>query len=95
MKTFSKITLAAAALTLLGIAAASPRGHEAQGHDGKHSEARWKTIGIDVASDARTAVLGGTGRYRGVIGEVQQETLGMNSTGFENFRFTFTIRSPE
>ena len=198
MKTLSKITLAAAALTLLGIAAATPHGHEAQDHGGKHSEARWKTIVIDVAEDARTAsvntasptdtgpkrgataisngkiypggtipagdgldidtltgsignwitrhtlnfdasqivagahpalssteyylftrtgvsdgeealfsegpefgatthrvVLGGTGRYRGVIGEVQEETLGSNSTGFANKRFTFTIRSPE
>jgi hypothetical protein len=198
MKTFSKITLAAAALALLGITAASPHGHEAQGHDGKHSEALWKTIVIDVAEDARTAslntasatdtepkrgataiingkiypdgtiapgdgldidtltgsigtwitrhtfnvdlsqilagahpalsstqyylfsptgvsdgeeallsegpefgatthrvVLGGTGRYRGVIGEVQEETVGFNSTGFANKRYTFTIRSPE
>ena len=190
MKTLSKITLAAAALALLGIAAASPHGH-----DGKHSETRWKTIVIDVANDARTAippiggpppkrgdtllvngkiypggtiaagdgldidtltgsigtlstrgtfnvdlsqllagahpalfttqdyvfsstgaldgedslmsegqelgatihrvVLGGTGRYRGVIGEVQEETLGANSTGFANKRYTFTIRSPD
>ena len=191
MKTLSKITLAAAALTLLGIAAAL-----AHGDKGKHSEARWKTLVIDVAVDARTAappssstlslkrgdtgilngkiypggtiaagdgldidtltgsigtwvargtfnvdlsqllagahpalsatqyylfsptgvsdgeealfsegpefgatthrvVLGGTGRYRGVIGEVQEETLGANSTGFGNKRYTFTIRSPE
>ena len=189
----SKITLAAAALALLGIAASSPRSDE-----GRHSDARWKTIVIDVAEDARTAslnsasatdtepkrgataiingkmypggtiaagngldidtltgsigtwltrhtfnvdlsqilagahpalsstqyylfsptgvsdgeealfsegpefgatthrvVLGGTGRYRGVIGEVQEETLGFNSTGFANKRYTFTIRSPE
>ena len=198
MKTFGKITLAAAALALLAIAAASPHGHEAQGHDSKHSEARWNTIVIDVAEDMRTlsantasptdtepkrgttaiingkiypggtipagdgldidtltgsigtwltrhtsnvdlsqilagahpalsstqyylfsptgvsdgeealfsegpefgatthrVVLGGTGRYRGVIGEVQQESLGFNSTGEPNFRFTFTIRSPD
>ena len=193
MKTLSKITLAAAALALLGITALSTKSD-----DGRHSDARWKTLVIDVAEDARTAslntasptdtgpkrgataisngkiypggtiaagdgldidtltgsigtwisrgtfnvdlsqilagahpalssteyylftrtgvsdgeealfsegpefgatthrvVLGGTGRYRGVIGEVQLETLGMNSTGFGNFRFTFTIRSPE
>ena len=191
MKTVSKITLAAAALALLGIAAAL-----AHGDKGKHSETRWKTIVIDLAEDARTAVppiggpppkrgdtfiingklypggtlpngdgldidtltgsigtwvtrgtfnfdfsqflatgahpllssteyylftptgvsdgeealfsegpefpatthrvvLGGTGRYRGVIGEVQEETLGSNSTGFANKRYTFTIRSPE
>jgi len=193
MKTFSKITVVAAALALLGIAASSPRGDE-----GRHSDARWKTIVIDLAEDARTeahinvngadtllkrgytfiingkiypggtlpagdgldidtltgsigtwltrgtfnvdlsqilagahpalsstqyylfsptgasdgeealmsegpefgatthrVVLGGTGRYRGVIGEVQEETLGFNNTGFANKRFTFTIRSPE
>ena len=193
MKTLSKITLTAAALALLGIAAAL-----AHGDKGKHPETRWKTIVIDVAEDMRTlsvntasptdtepkrgttaiingkmypggtiaagdgldidtltgsigtwitretfnvdlsqivagahpalsatqyylfsptgvsdgeealfsegpefgatthrVVLGGTGRYRGVIGEVQEETLGANSTGFANKRFTFTIRSPE
>ena len=198
MKTLSKINLAAAALTLLGIAAASPHGHEAHGDKGQYQETRWKTIVIDVAEDMRTlsvntasptdtepkrgttaiingkmypggtiaagdgldidtltgsignwitrhtlnfdasqivagahpalssteyylftrtgvsdgeealfsegpefgatthrVVLGGTGRYRGVIGEVQEETLGANSTGFANKRFTFTIRSPE
>ena len=193
MKTFSKISLSAAALALLGITALSTKSDE-----GKHSEARWKTIVIDVAEDARTAslnsasatdtepkrgataiingkmypggtiaagngldidtltgsigtwltrhtfnvdlsqilagahpalsstqyylfsptgvsdgeealfsegpefgatthrvVLGGTGRYRGVIGEVQEETLGFNSTGFANKRYTFQIRMPE
>src|SRR5205809_377335 len=52
MKTLSNFSLAAAALTLLGIAAASPRGH-----GGNESDARWKTIVIDVAEDARTASL--------------------------------------
>jgi hypothetical protein len=191
MKTLGKITLTAAGLALLGIAAAL-----AHGDKGKHSETRWKTLVIDLAEDARTGVpppsgpppkrgdtfivngklypggtlpagdgldidtltgsigtwvtrgtfnfdfsqflatgahpllssteyylftptgvsdgeealfsegpefpatthrvvLGGTGRYRGVIGEVQEETLGDNSTGFANKRYTFTIRSPE
>ena len=193
MKTFGKITLAAAALALLGVTALSTKSDE-----GKHSDARWKTIVIDVAEDARTAVLnqvnptnalpkrgdtvitngkiypggtipsangfdidtagsigtwvsrgtfnfdfsqafaggdplitsteqylfsstgalkgedslmsegqdsiigsthrvvlGGTGIYRGTIGEVKKEVLGQNSTGFLNHRFTFTIRSPE
>src|SRR5437870_5727767 len=48
MKTFSKISLSAAALALLGIAASSPRGDE-----GKDSGGRWKTIVIDVAMDGR------------------------------------------
>src|SRR5438128_5190364 len=52
MKTLSKITLAAAALALLGIAAAL-----AHGDKGKHQESRWKTIVIDMAEDARTASL--------------------------------------
>src|SRR5437899_3783355 len=51
MKTFSKITLVAATLALLGIAASSPRGDE-----GRHSDARWKTLVIDVANDSRSAV---------------------------------------
>src|SRR5438552_6525033 len=193
MKALSKVTLAAAALALLGVSALSTKSD-----DGRHSDARWKTLVIDVAEDMRTlsantasptdtepkrgttaiingkiypggtipagdgldidtltgsignwitrhtlnfdasqiaagahpalssteyylftrtgvsdgeealfsegpefgatthrVVLGGTGRYRGVIGEVQEETLGANSTGFANKRFTFTIRSPE
>ena len=51
--------------------------------------------GQELGATTHRVVLGGTGRYRGVIGEVQQESLGMNSTGFENFRFRFTIRSPD
>lgn len=34
-------------------------------------------------------VLGGTGPCSGASGEVIQETLGSNSTGLFNFRFTF------
>ena len=51
--------------------------------------------GPEFGATTHRVVLGGTGRYRGVIGEVQEETLGFNSTGFANKRFTFTIRSPE
>src|SRR5438477_12014052 len=51
--------------------------------------------GPEFGATTHRVVLGGTGRYRGVIGEVQEETLGANSTGFANKRFTFTIRSPE
>lgn len=40
-------------------------------------------------------VTGGTGRYRGVIGEVEEEMLGFNATGFENVRFTFKIRKAD
>jgi hypothetical protein len=51
--------------------------------------------GPEFGATTHRVVLGGTGRYRGVIGEVQEETLGHNSTGFANQRYTFTIRTPE
>ena len=52
MKTLNKITLAAAALALLGITALSTKSD-----DGRHSDGRWKQLVIDVAEDARTGVL--------------------------------------
>jgi hypothetical protein len=193
MKIYGKISVAAAALVVLGIG-----GLRMRGDDGEQSNGRWKQLVIDVANDARTSaliqvnaadtlpkrgatfivngrifpggtiptgngfdidstggigtsvtratfnfdanqqftggdplltstqdylfspagalngedslmsggqesiiasthrvVLGGTGIYRGTIGEVKQEVLGANNTGFLNFRFTFTIRTPE
>jgi hypothetical protein len=51
--------------------------------------------GPEFGATTHRVVLGGTGRYRGVVGEVQEETLGNNSTGFANKRYTFTIRTPE
>jgi hypothetical protein len=48
-----------------------------------------------VLGSTHRVVLGGTGIYRGTIGEVKQEVLGQNSSGFLNFRFTFTIRTLE
>jgi hypothetical protein len=50
-KTFGRISLAAVALVLLGIV-----GPTLRGDDGKHSDAHWKTIVIDIANDSRTAV---------------------------------------
>ncbi len=49
---YGKIILAALALALVGIAGPSTRGD-----DDKHSDARWKKLVIDVAVDARTAVV--------------------------------------
>jgi hypothetical protein len=43
----------------------------------------------------RRPVVGGTGIYRGMTGEVKVEVLGSNSTGFVNRRLTFQIRLPE
>jgi len=51
--------------------------------------------GPEFGATTHRVVLGGTGSYRGAIGEVQEETLGRNSTGFANKRYTFTIRTPE
>jgi hypothetical protein len=41
---------------------------------------------------AARIVLGGTGTYRDVIGEVHEENIGENSTGGCNLRVTFKIR---
>jgi hypothetical protein len=41
---------------------------------------------------ARRVVLGGTGRFRDVVGEVHEENIGENSLGFCNFRLTFRLR---
>jgi hypothetical protein len=41
---------------------------------------------------ARRVVLGGTGRFRDVIGEVHEENIGENKHGFCNLRVTFKIR---
>jgi hypothetical protein len=38
-------------------------------------------------------VLGGTGSFRDVVGEVQEENIGENKYGFCNFRVTFKIQS--
>jgi hypothetical protein len=53
------------------------------------------SVGEEGGVATHRVVSGGTGTYRGMIGEVQQEILGVNSSGLFNFRFTFTIRSPE
>jgi hypothetical protein len=53
------------------------------------------SVGEEGGVTTHRAVTGGTGIYRGLIGEVQQEILGVNSSGLFNFRFTFTVRSPE
>jgi hypothetical protein len=48
-----------------------------------------------IVASTHRVVVGGTGIYRGAIGEVKQEVLGQNSSGFLNFRFTFQIRTSE
>ena len=41
---------------------------------------------------ARRVVLGGTARFRDVVGEAHEENIGENKLGFCNFRVTFKIR---
>ena len=41
---------------------------------------------------ARRVVLGGTGQFRDVIGEIKEENIGENKTGFCNLRVTFFIK---
>lgn len=46
----------------------------------------------NVTFSAQRVVLGGTGRFREVIGEVHEENIGENKTGFCNLRVTFKLR---
>jgi len=41
---------------------------------------------------ARRIVLGGTGQFRGIVGEIKEENIGENSSGFCNLRITFLIK---
>lgn len=41
---------------------------------------------------ARRLVLGGTGRFRYTIGEIKEENIGENKTGFCNLRITFLVK---
>jgi hypothetical protein len=40
----------------------------------------------------RRVVLGGTGQFRDIVGEMKEENLGENSTGFCNLRVTFFVK---
>ena len=41
---------------------------------------------------ARRVVLGGTGQFRDIVGEIIEENIGENSTGFCNLRVTFLVK---
>ena len=41
---------------------------------------------------ARRIVLGGTGQFRNIVGEMKEENLGENVYGFCNFRVTFHVK---
>jgi hypothetical protein len=44
---------------------------------------------------ARRVVLGGTGKFRDIVGEIKEENIGENSTGFCNLRVTFLVKRAE
>jgi hypothetical protein len=41
---------------------------------------------------ARRIVLGGTGQFREIVGEIKEENIGENNTGFCNLRVTFLVK---
>jgi hypothetical protein len=41
---------------------------------------------------ARRVVLGGTGQFRDIVGEIKEENIGENNTGFCNLRVTFFVK---
>lgn len=50
------------------------------------------TEGNEGGTITQRVLTGGTGMFRGMSGEVTQEPLGANNTGFGNYRFTFKIK---
>jgi hypothetical protein len=50
------------------------------------------TEGLEGNATVMRAVSGGTGLFRGYIGEQKQEFLGFNASGGVNLRVTFTLR---
>ncbi len=50
------------------------------------------TDGLEGNGTILRAVTGGTGHFRGYVGEQRQEFLGFNSTGGVNLRVTFILR---
>ena len=41
---------------------------------------------------ARRVVLGGTGQFRDLVGEIKEENIEENSTGFRNLPVTFLVK---
>jgi hypothetical protein len=41
---------------------------------------------------ARRVVLGGTGQFRDIVGEIKEENIGENASGFCNLRITFLVK---
>ena len=50
------------------------------------------TEGVEGNGTVTRLISGGTGKYRGYVGEQRQEFLGFNSTGGVNLRVTFILK---
>jgi hypothetical protein len=58
----------------------------------KHTSIMTDGIWPNPTFSARRVVLGGTGRFRDIVGEIKEENLGENVYGFCNFRVTFHVK---
>ena len=72
------------------VAGAAPHVVTTQIYDLGDGDRLWSD-GKEGGAKLTRAVIGGTGRFRGAIGEVVQEPLGINRTGLANYRFTFKL----
>jgi hypothetical protein len=52
-------------------------------------------LGPNPGFTAHRIVSGGTGRFRGMVGEIEETDLGFNKTGGCNLRITFKLRKVE
>jgi hypothetical protein len=48
--------------------------------------------GPEGGTTVQRTIIGGTGKYAGIVGEVTEEPIGVNSTGLFNIRFTFKFK---
>jgi hypothetical protein len=51
--------------------------------------------GANLYATVLRAVLGGTGHFEGVTGEIIEKNIGMNKTGFCNLRITFHLKKDQ
>lgn len=58
---------------------------------GRQAKEQIATEGLEGNGTVTRIVTGGTGNYRGVVGEQRQTFLGFNATGGANLRVTFTL----
>lgn len=72
-------------------AGAAPHVVSTQIYDLGDADRLWSD-GKEGGAKLTRAVIGGTGRFSGAVGEVIQAPLGTNRTGLANYRFTFKLK---